>query len=328
MTIVVTGSVAYDYLMSYPGYFKDQILPDHLDKLSVSFLVTHKESHRGGCGPNIAYSLALLGNRPKLLASAGHDFVDFQAWLEAQGVDTSAMGVFADEFTATFTVLTDLNHSQIAGFHAGAMSRARELSLRQVAGDIDLVIISPNDPQAMRQYAQECRELGIPFVYDPSQQLPWMDGAELQYSMAGARVLTVNEYEHEMVKDKTGLDDAAILDLVETLVVTKGAQGSAVIGRGFRLDIPAATASAVIEPTGVGDAYRAGLMTGMVHGYPWEVSCRLASLAATYVVEKNGTMNHRYTLPEFVARYRSEFGDAPELADLLARREQWVVNGE
>lgn len=320
MSIIVTGSVAFDYLLTFPGYFREQILPEHLNKLSVSFLADSKQSFRGGCGPNIAYNLALLGQRPRLLASAGKDFTEYRQWLDAQGVDTSAMGVFEDEFTATFTVLTDLDHNQIASFHTGAMARARELSLRNLPKDqIDLVIISPNDPQAMRQYAAECRELGIPFIYDPSQQLARMDGAEFVDSLRGARVLTVNEYEYEMARSKCRLDEQGLLELVETIIVTRGAAGSTVIGQDFKLDVAAARARAVVEPTGVGDAYRAGLMTGLVGGYSWEVTCRLASLAAVYVIEQHGTMNHRYTLEEFVARYRQEFGDAPELADLLAR---------
>jgi adenosine kinase len=305
--------------MTFPGRFREQILPEHLNKLSVSFLVDSKQSFRGGTGPNIAYSLALLGNRPKLFAAAGKDFGEFQQWLETQGVDTSAMGIFPDEWTATFNVITDLDHNQIASFHTGAMARARDLSLRQLSDSgIDLVIISPNDPEAMRKYAQECRELGIPFVYDPSQQLARMDGPTLVESMRGARVLTVNEYEYEMVRQKSGLDEAALLELVDAVVVTLGAKGSKVIRRGFEMFVPAASTAHVVEPTGVGDAYRAGLLTGLVRGYPWDVTCRLASLAATYVIEQHGTMSHHYDLPAFVARYRQEFGDTAELDDLLA----------
>lgn len=325
MAIVVTGSVAFDFLMTFPGYFREHLLAQHLDKISVSFLVDSKQSFLGGCGPNIAYSLALLGNRPKLLATAGRDFGEFRQWLEEQGVDTSPMVIFDDEFTATFTVLTDLDHNQIASFHTGAMARARDLSLHRLAGTpIDLVIISPNDPAAMRRYAEECRQLGVPFVYDPSQQLARMNGAELVESMTGARVLTVNEYELEMAKAKSGLDEADMLQLVQAIVVTLGPRGSRVITRDFQLEVPAARATCVAEPTGVGDAYRAGLMTGLVRGYPWEVTCRLASLAAVYVIENQGTMSHSYTLPDFVARYRQNFGDAPELTDLLASAQRSV----
>ena len=323
MTIVVTGSVAFDYLMTFPGYFRETILPDHLGKLSVSFLVDSKEAHWGGNGPNIAYNLALLGSRPRLLAAAGRDFGEYQAWLESRGVDTSLVAVFPDEFTATFTVLTDLEHNQIASFHTGAMARARELSFRALdIRAIDLAIISPNDPEAMRQYAQECRELGVPFVYDPSQHLARMTDGELLQSMQGARVLTVNEYEFEMVRRKSGLDVAGMLALVDTIVITRGATGSTVIGPTFRLDVPAARARRIVEPTGVGDAYRAGLMIGLVYGYPWEVTCRLASLAAVYVIENTGSMSHDYELGEFVARYHQEFGATPELIDLLARSQE------
>ena len=319
MSIVVTGSVAFDYLMTFPGKFRDQILPEHLNKLSVSFLVDSKQSFRGGTGPNIAYNLALLGNRPLLFATAGRDFHEFRIWLEEQGVDTSAMGVFEDEFTATFSVITDLEQNQIASFHTGAMARARELSIRQLNGrSIDMVIISPNDPAAMHAYPQECCELGIPFIFDPSQQLARMDGEQLIASMRGARVLTVNEYEFEMVRQKTGMDDQTLLDLVETIVVTKAANGSTVIGRDFCLDVPAAAPAELIDPTGGGDAYRAGLLTGLARGYSWEVTCRLASLAATYAIEQSGTMTHSYSLPQFAERYRSTFGNTPELENLLA----------
>ena len=319
MSIVVTGSVAFDYLMTFPGKFRDQILPEHLNKLSVSFLVDSKQSFRGGTGPNIAYNLALLGNRPLLFATAGRDFHEFRIWLEEQGVDTSAMGVFEDEFTATFSVITDLEQNQIASFHTGAMARARELSIRQLNGrSIDMVIISPNDPAAMHAYPQECCELGIPFIFDPSQQLARMDGEQLIASMRGARVLTVNEYEFEMVRQKTGMDDQTLLELVDSIVVTRAAQGSTVIGRGYHIDVPAAPTSHLADPTGGGDAYRAGLLTGLVRGYPWEVTCRLASLAATYAVEENGTMSHNYSLPQFAERYRKTFGDTPELEGLQA----------
>ncbi|PKO21497.1 MAG: carbohydrate kinase family protein [Chloroflexi bacterium HGW-Chloroflexi-1] len=315
MSIIVTGSIATDYLMKYPGHFREHILPGQ-DKLSVSFLVEEKHMSRGGVGPNIAYSLALLGQRPRLMAAAGQDFGDYRAWLEAQGVDTSLTVAFADEFTATFTVITDLDQNQIAEFHAGAMSRARELSFRGLdPKGIDLVIISPNDPAGMLKYAAECRELGIKFIFDPSQQLARLDGAQVLVGLEGAHALTVNDYELELVKSKTGLDDAGILDRVRLLVVTRGPDGASLISRDRRVDVPVAKPRAIADPTGVGDAFRGGLITGLVRGYPWEVTGRLGALAATYCLEQVGTMNHRYTVAEFVARYRESFGDAPELVD-------------
>jgi len=317
MSVIVTGSIATDYLMKYPGRFLEHIRPEH-GKISVSFLVEEKQMSRGGIGPNIAYTMALLGQKPRLMGAAGQDFADYRAWLEAQGVDTSLTVAFPDEFTATFTVITDLEQNQIAGFHAGAMSRARELSFRGLdPHEIDLVIISPNDPVGMLKYAEECRELGIKFIFDPSQQLARFDGKQVLSGMAGAYALTVNDYEFELVKSKTGLDEAGILDKVALVVVTCGADGATLISRDRRVDVPVVKPIAIVDPTGVGDAFRGGLLTGLVRGYPWEVTGRLGALAATYCLEHGGTMNHRYTLPEFVARYRENFGDAAELGDLL-----------
>ncbi len=320
MSIIVTGSIATDYLMKYPGRFLEHILPEQ-GKISLSFLVEDKQMSRGGVGPNIAYSLALLGQHPRLMGAAGQDFGEYRAWLEAQGVDTSLTVAFADEFTATFTVITDVDQNQIAGFHAGAMSRARELSFRELdPADIDLAIISPNDPSAMLKYAGECRALGIRYIFDPSQQLARFDGEEVLGGMTGAWVLAVNDYELELVKSKTKLDEADLLKRVGMLVVTRGADGATLMSRERRVDVPVAKPRAVVDPTGVGDAFRAGLITGLVAGYPWEVTGRLGALAASYCLEQVGTMSHHYTLPEFVARYRENFGDAPELEDLLGKQ--------
>jgi adenosine kinase len=318
MSIIVTGSIATDYLMCYPGHFREQILPNEMGKISVSFLVEDKQMHRGGVGPNIAYSLALLGYLPHLMGTAGGDFGPYAAWLAEHGVDTSLVKIYPDEFTSTYNVITDLDQNQIAGFHAGAMSRARELSFHDLnASDIELVIISPNDPAAMSKYARECQELSIPFIYDPSQQLARMEGAEVLASMAGACALTVNDYELEMIKHKTGLDEAGIVARVELLVVTRGAEGASFISQDRRVDVPVCPPTIERDPTGVGDAFRAGLITGLVRDYPWAVTGRLGALCATYALEHSGTMNHQYTVAEFVARYRANFGDTPELADLL-----------
>jgi adenosine kinase len=321
MGVIVTGSIATDYLMKYPGHIREHI---HMEqgKISLSFLVEEKAMSRGGCGPNIAYSLALLGQRHRLMGTAGQDFGDYKAWLESRGVDTSLVRTYPDDFTATYTVITDLDQNQIAGFHAGAMSRARELSFRDLRpDDIELVIISPNDPVGMLKYTEECRELGIRFIFDPSQQLARFDGQQVLHGLLGAHALTVNDYELEMIKQKTGLDEAAILRQVKILVVTRGADGATLMSRKRRVDVPVVPPVAIADPTGVGDAFRAGLITGLVRGYPWEVTGRLGALAATYCLEQVGTMSHQYTLPEFATRYRENFGDAPELEDLLKTRE-------
>jgi len=318
MRIVVTGSIAFDYIMSFPGRFRDHILPDKIHMLSVSFLVDSMRKERGGCAPNIAYSLALLGERPTVMGTVGQDFSDYRAWLEQHGVDTSLIREIPDLFTASFFVSTDQDNNQIASFYTGAMARARDLSFHHAGSPKPtLAVISPNDPVAMTQYARECKALGIPYIYDPSQQIIRLSADELVESARGARVLIVNDYELEMFKNKTRLTDEEVQGLADILIVTCGEEGSVIWADGRRVEVPAVGTNALCEPTGVGDAYRAGIIKGMLRGYSWETTGRIASLAATYVLEKHGTQNHRYTLGEFVARYRQTFGDAPELDDLL-----------
>ncbi len=315
MSVIVTGSVAFDYIMSFPGHFTEHILPDRLDKISLSFLVDDMRKVRGGCGPNIAYSLALLGERPRLMATVGRDGAEYRDWLAQQGVDVSLMRVYDDCFTASFFVSTDLDQNQIASFYSGAMARARELSLHDVGEKPELVIISPNDPVAMQRYARECRELDIPYIYDPGQQVARESGEQLAEDLTGARVLIVNDYEYGILQKKSGLDQDALLARVPTIIVTLGKDGSRIITRDATFEIPAARPQAVLEPTGVGDAYRAGLIKGMLHGYPWPVAGRIAALAAVYVLENPGPQPRAYTLREFVTRYRENFGEGIE--DLL-----------
>ncbi|MCO6453156.1 MAG: carbohydrate kinase family protein [Caldilineales bacterium] len=323
MSIIVTGSIAWDYLMRFPGYFRDHILPEHVHRLSVSFLVDDKERHRGGCAPNIAYSLALLGNRPKLMGTAGIDFDDYAAWLNSVGIDTSLTYVYDQEFTATFTVITDLDNNQIASFHTGAMARSRELSFHNLDKDsIDWVIIAPNDPQAMVRYAGECRELGIKFIYDPSQQLARIDRDEFMRSAEGAAVLTVNDYELEMAKKLSGLDIDGLLDHVGAVVVTRGAEGASVYTRAETHHVPVAKEEAIVEPTGVGDAFRSGLLTGLAYGFDWPTTLQLANVAAVYVLERVGTQNHSYSLDQYIARFRACYGDNPALEILRNRAVQ------
>ncbi len=313
MSIIVTGSIAWDYLMRFPGRFKDHILPGQ-EKLSVSFLVDEKERHRGGTAPNIAYNLALLGERPRIVGAAGLDFEDYRQWLESVGVDTSLIRVYPDEFTATFSVITDLDHNQIASFHTGAMARAREIDLREVgAENIDWVIISPDDPVAMTNHAQACRDMGVPFVYDPSQQLARISREDFLFSLEGAAVLTVNDYELEMAKRLAGMNETELLAHVKAIVVTRGPDGASVITPEGEIHVPAARPEAAVEPTGVGDAFRAGMLVGLNAGYPWETILKLGNSAAVYVIEQVGTQNHHYTREEFLARVRENYGDLPEL---------------
>ena len=319
MTIVITGSIGFDYIMTFPGYFKEHILPDQIEKLSLSFLVDSMRHERGRCAPNIAYNLALLGERPRIMGTVGEDFAAYRAWLEEQGIDTSTIVEIKGEFTASFFVSTDLAQNQIASFYTGAMRHAHTLSFKDWDyKDIELAIISPNDPRAMVKYPRECRALGIPFIYDPSQQIVRLSAEELIDGMRGAKALVVNEYEFELTRNKTGLSEREILSLNETLIVTRGAEGSIIIGPDFALEIPAVPPRRLADPTGVGDAYRAGIIKGLVRGYRWETTGRIASLAATYALEEFGTQNHRYSREEFVARYEENFGPAEELKGLLA----------
>ncbi len=320
MAIIVTGSIAWDYLMRFPGYFKDHILAGQ-EKLSVSFLVDEKERHRGGTAPNIAYNLALLGERPKIVGAAGLDFEDYRQWLESVGVDTSLIRIHPDEFTATFSVITDLDHNQIASFHTGAMARAREIDLRDIGAEtIDWVIISPDDPVAMVNHTEACRDMGVPFVYDPSQQLARISREEFMTSLQGAAVLTVNDYELEMAKKLSGLQERELLEYVGAIVVTRGPDGASALTQEGEIHVPAARPQAVVEPTGVGDAFRAGLLVGLNAGYDWETTLKLGNSAAVYVIERVGTQNHHYTREEFLARVKENYGALPILNECCGEK--------
>ena len=319
MTIAVTGSMAYDYIMSFPGRFVEHILPDQIEILSVSFLVDSMRRERGGCGGNIAYNLALLGQRPLLMATVGQDAPEYVAWLRERGVDTSGVLQLPDEFTASFFVSTDRDNNQIASFYTGAMAKAGRLSFRDHNPErIELAIISPNDPGAMVKYARECRELGIPYIYDPSQQIPRLSPAELIEGIEGAEVLIVNDYEFSMIKNRTGLNDDELQRLTEVVVVTRGERGSTIRTAEGTWEIPSVPPRRLADPTGVGDAYRAGFITGMCRNLPWDVVGRLGSLAATYALEEHGTQRHHYSLDSFIRRYRDTFGDSSALETLVS----------
>jgi len=307
MRIIVTGSIAYDYLMSFPGSFTEHLLPEHLDRVSLSFLVDTMDKRRGGCAPNIAYSLALLGVRPCLMGTAGEDFGEYRQWLDAAGIDTTLVRQVAGKFTASFFCSTDRAGNQIASFYTGAMAHAGDLSFRE-AGAADLAIISPNDPGAMIQYAAECRALGLPYIFDPSQQCARMSGDDLKAGVSGARFVISNDYEFELIRQKTGMGESEILATAEALIVTKGGHGASVITRGRTVQVPAVPPVRVADPTGVGDAFRGGFMKGLAMGVDLEVSARLGSVAATYCLEHLGGQSHRYTRAEFAARYAEHFG--------------------
>jgi len=319
MRIIVTGSIAYDYIMSFPGDFSEHILPDKIDVLSVSFLVDSLRREPGGCAANIAYNLALLGERPTVMATVGADFAYDHERLRTHGVDVSLIRVLPDETTASFFVSTDRQSRQIASFYVGAMASAGELSFMDLAPeDIALAIIAPNAPDAMEKYARECQVLDIPYVYDPSQQIVRLSAEALVAGIRGSRIFIANEYEFALVHEKTGLDTAAALALTDVLIVTQGEHGSTVYTQDGPHYIPAVPPRAVVDPTGVGDAYRAGALFGFLSNLPWPIAGRVGALAATYALEKLGTQEHRYTAAGFLDRYREHFGPPPpELAQAL-----------
>jgi adenosine kinase len=312
MTIVVTGSIAFDYLMSFPGKFTEHFLPEHMSRVSLSFLVDTMDKRRGGCAPNIAYTLALLGERPRLMATAGQDFEDYRRWLEAARVDTSLVKEVPDRFTASFFCSTDVDSNQIASFYTGAMANAGELSFRGVS-DCGLAIVSPNDPGAMLQYAEECRVLGIPYIWDPGQQCARMSGDELKDGLVGATIVICNDYEFELIRQKTGLDEEGILTHSGALVVTRGEHGCSIRERNGQTDVPAVPPHRIVDPTGVGDAFRGGFMKGMARGASYTVCAQIGSVAATYALEHLGGQSHAFTWTEFLERYQAHFGPAANL---------------
>lgn len=317
MKIVVSGSIAYDYLMNYPGKFTDHILPEKLATLSVSFLVDSMKRQRGGVAPNIAYTMKLLGGDPIIFGTVGQDFGDYRKWLESFGLRTDQIIEIEDDFTASFFVSTDQVQNQIANFYTGAMAHSVNYSLKdRDLTDVDMVIISPNDPGAMLNIAKECQDLGIAYAYDPSQQTARLSGEDLRGSIPGAAFLMVNEYELAVIEKKTEWTTAEIRANVGTLVVTEGDKGSVIYRGDEAIRVPTAKPSHVVEPTGAGDAYRAGFFAALSADLPLAVAGRVGALCSTYVLENLGTASHHFTVAEFVARYAENFGAEAGLARL------------
>ena len=308
--LIVTGSIAYDYLMSFPGKFTEHFLPEHMQRVSLSFLVDSMDKRRGGCAPNIAYTLALLGERPFLVATAGQDFGEYRQWLDAAGVDTSLVKQVPDKFTASFFCSTDTENNQIASFYTGAMAHAAELSFRTLQ-EPSLVIISPNDPAAMVQYAEECRTLKIPYIFDPGQQCARMSGPELKDGLVGAQILICNDYEFELIRQKTDMGESEILAVSEALVVTRGEDGCSIYSAESRVDVKAVLSDRVVDPTGVGDAFRGGFMKGLAREEPYQICAQLGAVAATYALEHLGGQSHAFTQGEFKTRYEEHFSSYP-----------------
>lgn len=322
--VIVTGSIATDHLMTFPGRFADSLVADKLDRISLSFLVDQLEVRRGGVAANIAFGMAYLGLRPVLVGAVGADFADYRSWLERHGVDTDSVRVSEVHQTARFVCTTDEEANQLASFYAGAMSEARDIELAPVAtrlGSADIVLIGPNDPEAMLRHTEECRQRGYAFAADPSQQLARMDGADIRALIDGANYLFTNEYEAALTEQKTGWSGADIADRVDCRITTLGAAGARVERNGSApIVVACPREDAVVDPTGVGDAFRAGFLAGLAWELPDERCAQLGSMLATYVIETVGTQEYRFDLDHAHRRLTDAYGEqaAGEISVLLA----------
>lgn len=317
MRIAVTGSIATDHLMSFPGRFADQFIQDKIESISLSFLVDSLEVRRGGVAGNIAFGMGILGLRPVLIGAVGNDFADYRSSLEDHGVDTASVHVSADRHTARFLATTDADLNQISSFYTGAMAEAREIELKPVVerfGGLDLVLISPNDPEAMLRHTEECRRIGIPFAADPSQQLARMDDAdEIRSLFEGAAFLFGNEYEKALIEQKTGLSDAEVLKLVGARVTTLGPKGVRIDCAGEpSIQVPSVTVDNAGDPTGVGDAFRAGFLSGVAWKLPVERAAQVGHLLAATCLAADGPQEYLLDRQQFLARLGAVYGAAAE----------------
>lgn len=309
MSIIVSGSLAYDRIMDFPGFFKDHILPDKIHLLNVSFAVYDLHQSFGGTAGNIAYNLHLLGYEPLILAAVGRDFEAYKSWLKAFNFNLNGLKVIRDKFTASAHIITDQDDNQITGFYAGAMDfdHLIEFDYSKIDPLESLAIISPAGKNGMMKRLGECQEKNIPYIFDPGQQITTLNQEELTRGIRGAKVLIGNDYEMEMIRRKTGLTQDKLLELSEMVITTKGGEGSIIETRGETFKIPIARPEKVVDPTGAGDAYRAGLIKGLIEKRPPEIVGRLAALAAVWPIEYRGTQEHHYTQEEFERRYEESF---------------------
>ena len=320
MSLLVTGSIATDHLMTFPGRFSDSLVVDQLDKIALSFLVEDLEVRRGGCAANICFGLGNLGLRPVLVGAVGEDFVDYRSWLVRHNVDCDSVRVSQTKHTARFVCTNDSTMAQIASFYAGAMSEAREIELAPIVervGGVSYVLVGPNDPEGMLRHTEECRRRGYPFIADPSQQLAFGEGPMVRELIDGAAILFSNEYESALIEKKTGWSSAEILERVGTQVVTLGADGVRVERCGEEpVVVPAVPEVAKVEPTGVGDAFRAGFLAALEWELTLERAAQLGCLLAVHVVEKVGTQEYTLHRGEFLKRFADSYGDdaAAEIA--------------
>jgi len=304
---LICGSVAYDTILVFPDRFKAHILPDKLHILNVSFLVPEMRREFGGCAANIAYGLSLLGDLGVPMAAAGHDFGPYREHLIANRIPVDHIAELPDAFTAQAYITTDLDDNQITAFHPGAMQYAHRNKVSSVTADIGVGIVAPDGRQAMIEHAEQFAAANIPFIFDPGQGLPMFGADELKVFMGQATWVAVNDYEWSMLQEKTGFTIADVMDRVDALVVTRAAEGSVIYAKGRTYAIPAASPRAVVDPTGCGDAYRAGLIHGLLRRLDWNTTGRVASLMGAIKIESRGPQNHRFTKPEFEQRFQENF---------------------
>lgn len=314
MRIAVSGSIATDHLMTFPGRFADQLVADQLHTVSLSFLVDSLDVRRGGVAANICFGMGQLGARPILVGAAGADFDEYRAWLDRHGVDTESVRISETAHTARFVCTTDADHNQIGSFYTGAMSEARLIEVQTVAervGGLDLVCIGADDPEAMIRHTEECRSRGIPFAADFSQQIARMDGDDIRVLLEGATYLFTNEYEKGLVETKTGWTDAEILGRVGTRITTLGAQGVRIDRKGEEpILVGTPEEEAKVDPTGVGDAFRAGFLTGLSWGVSLERAAQVGCMLATLVIETLGTQEYELRRGHFMERFTKAYGEA------------------
>lgn len=306
MAALICGSLAYDTVMVYPGRFRDQILPDKIHMLSVSFLVPTLRRYFGGCAGNIAFNLKLLDCDGHAMGAVGHDFGPYRDWMVANDMSLRFVRVMEDEYTAQAYITTDLDANQLTAFHPGAMNQSWRLEVPTDAG-ISLGVLAPDGRDGMIAHAAQFAEAGIPFVFDPGQAMTLFDGEELGKFVEQATWVTVNDYEAQLLQERTGMSTSAIAARVKAYIVTQGSAGSVVYTAGHRYEIPAVPAAQVVDPTGCGDAYRAGLIYGLARGTDWDTTGRIASLMGAIKIATVGTQHHRFTLDEFKERFHDAF---------------------
>lgn len=306
---LICGSFAYDTIMVFGGKFADEILPDQVHKLNVSFLVPGMRREFGGCAGNIAFSLNLLGGHALPMGTVGNDFAPYAKWMDLNGVSRQHVLGLEDEFTAQAFITTDMDDNQISAFHPGAMNEAHQQAV-PTDGSVQIGIVSPDGRQGMIDHAAQFAAANIPFIFDPGQGLPMFDGEELLAFVEQATWLAVNDYECEMLKQRTGLSEQQLADKVEAMIITKGGEGSSIYADGSVIDIPVATTAELRDPTGCGDAYRGGLLYGLLNNLDWKTTGQIAALMGAIKIEKPGPQNHGLSLEDFEARYVKEFGQS------------------